>query len=128
MMNPQYDALRLVLLLCAAGSCVAACTATAQTMPYVIGDVSERGRLTYPCPDTSMRTIPYSGPVPKEDMVVYVKPSLLYPFDPEHVCLGAPHLVHAGLLCAGLCALWAYLAHLACTTPHPALAALNGGN
>lgn len=108
--------LRLLVALfavCAFGSLVAVGSAKIQTIPYAIGDTARAGFVTYECPDGSSRTIPYTGPLPQDDLVLYVKPSLIHPFDPVHMCFGAPQLVHAGLLCAGLCALWAYIVHLA---------------
>ena len=109
----QLRYLVVLFAVCAFGSLVAVVNATIQTTPYTIGDTSQPGTVTYACPDGSSRTIPYTGPLPQEDLVLYVKPSLIYPFDPVHICLGAPQLLHAGLLCAGLCALWAYIVHLA---------------
>lgn len=109
----QLRLLVAIFAVCAFGSLVAVMSAKLQTMSYTIGDTSHTGVITYMCPDGSTRTIPYTGPIPKEDLVVYVKPGLVHPFDPVHMCFGAPQLLHAGVLCAGLCALWAYIVHLA---------------
>jgi hypothetical protein len=109
----QLRLLVALFLVCAFGSLVAVASAKIQTIPYTIADTTQTGCVTYACPDGSTRTFPYTGPLPQEDLVLYVKPSLIHPFDPVHICFGAPQLLHAGLLSAGLCGLWAYIVHLA---------------
>lgn len=77
---------------------------------HVASHVTDESTITYTCPDTSQKTIPYKV---SEDMVAYIKPSPIYPFDPEHITQHNPRLLYASLMCAGMCALWAYVAYLA---------------
>ena len=69
--------------------------------------------LTYTCPDASEKTVPFKGENIDEDVVVYVKPSLLYPFNPTAISFHTPRLMYAMLMCAGMCMLWAYVVYLA---------------
>ena len=74
----------------------------------------EQNYLTYTCPDGSERTVEYHGKHPvDDDFVLYVKPSIVYPFDPEYIRAGHPRLHSAGLVCAGTCALLSYVMYLA---------------
>ena len=70
----------------------------------------------YTCPDHQDRTFEYSGPLPQDDMVLYINPRPVYPFDPLQVRITAPQFINSGFLCAGTCALWAYVVHLALVT------------
>lgn len=69
--------------------------------------------LTYPCPDTTEKTIPFRGRILDDDTVVYVKPGLTYPFDPIDISLYNPRLVATMLMCAAMCFVWAYVMYLA---------------
>lgn len=77
---------------------------------YTASDVTTPNTIEYTCPDNSKRSIPCR---PGEDMTVYVQPSLVYPFDPVHMTQHNPRLTHVSFLCAGMCALWAYIAYSA---------------
>ena len=74
---------------------------------------NEQTYITYRCPDMSERRVAYTGRLPDEDLVLYVKPKMTYPFDPDSISVGHPRLQNAGLLCAGTCSLWAYVMYLA---------------
>ena len=82
----------------------------ARISSHVVSHVTNDHTITYECPDTSLRTIRYEV---GEDMVAYVKPSLVFPFDPVDISQQNPRLTYVGLMCAGMCALWAYVMHLA---------------
>ena len=72
--------------------------------------------LTYSCPDTTEKTIPFKGKFLEDtdnDVVVYVKPALTYPFRPIDISLYNHRMVATILLCAGMCSVWAYVMYLA---------------
>jgi hypothetical protein len=84
---------------------------------HVVSHVTDDGRsITYTCPDATEKTVPYRV---GEDMVAYVKPSPIYPFEPVDISQRNPRILYVCLLSIGTCLLWAYIAYLA---------ALNEGN
>lgn len=104
---------------CALVSCGTVLFSKARLIPYTPATVIHNNKIRYMCPDGQERSFEYTGPLPREEMVLFVKPNPLYPFNPIHVTIGAPQFVDSGYLSAGTCALWAYVVHRALSEPHP---------